>query len=101
MEIKEMQKMSYKIIEDWNKKHNKTHNSKTTFTHLVEEVGELARELNHYQDNWRSEPNKEKLAEEIADVLDQLFILATDFKVDIEKAFTNKIKKLRKRFELD
>lgn len=96
-----MQKMSYKIIEDWNTKHNRVHNPKTTFHHLVEEIGEMAKELNHFIDNWRAEPNKEKLAEEMADVLNQLFIITTDYDIDLDEAFAKKIKELRIRYQLD
>lgn len=101
MEIKEAQKESWKIIEDSCKKNNKKHEPRTVFPHLVEEVGEVARELNHHISNWREEPNKDKLAEEMADVLDKLFILATDNEINLEEAFTKKIKLLRQRFELD
>lgn len=100
MEMKEMQKMSYKIIEEWNIKHKKKHNPLTVFPHLIEEVGEMAKELNHHIDNWRAEPDKEKLEEEMADVLDQLFILATDYNIDLEQAFIKKNKKDRARFDL-
>ena len=100
MEIKEAQLMSFNIIEDWNNKHNKKHDKNTVFPHLIEEVGEVARELNHFNNNWRSEPNKEKLAEELADVLDKLFILATDYDIDLEQSFIDKNKKLRERFNL-
>ncbi len=101
MKIEEAQKQSYKIIEDWCKKHNKEHDKNTVFPHLVEEVGEVARELNHHINNWREEPNKDKLAEELADLLDKIFVLATDNEIDLQEAFTQKITLLRKRFELD
>ena len=101
MEIKEAQKQSFKIIEDWCKKNSKKHNPSTVFPHLVEEVGEVARELNHHINNWREEPNKDNLAKEMADVLDKLFILATDNEIDLEEAFVQKNKLLRERFELD
>jgi NTP pyrophosphatase (non-canonical NTP hydrolase) len=101
MEIKEAQQQSWKIIEDWCKKNNKKHNPSTVFPHLIEEIGEVARELNHHIDNWREEPNKDKLAKEMADVLDKLFILATDNEIDLEEAFIQKNKLLRERFELD
>ena len=101
MEMKELQKMSIRIIDDYNKKHGLDHNGKTVFPHLIEEVGELAREINHHIDNWREEPNHEHLAEEMADVLDQLFVLARDYEVDLEEAFLKKIEKLKKRFELE
>jgi NTP pyrophosphatase (non-canonical NTP hydrolase) len=101
MKIEEAQKESYKIIEDWCKKNNKEHDKSTVFPHLVEEVGEAARELNHHMNNWRKEPNKDKLAEELADIMDKVFILATDYGIDVQEAFKNKIISLRKRFELD
>jgi len=101
MEIKEAQKQSWKLIEDWSNKNNKEHDARTVFPHLVEEVGEVARELNHQLNNWRDEPNKDKLAEEMADVLDKLFLLATDNKIDLEEAFIKKNKLLRQRFELN
>lgn len=101
MELKQAQDMSFKIIEDWNNKHNKKHDKTTVFLHLVEEVGEVAKELNHFNSNWRGNPDKEKLAEEIADVLDKIFILAKDYDIDLEQAFINKNIKLRKRFDLD
>ncbi len=101
MDLKEMQKETYKIIEEWNKKHGTEHNKDSVFPHLVEEVGELAREYNHRISNWRSDFDKEKFSEEMCDVLIQLLVLATDYDVDLEKAFEKKIAKLRKRFELD
>ncbi len=101
MEIIEMQKMSFGIIEDCNKKHNTKHDRQTVFPHLVEEIGELAREINHHINSWREEPSHEHLAEEMADVLNQLFILASDYEVNLEASFLEKIKKLKKRFELE
>ena len=101
MKINQAQKDSYKIIEEYNEKNNLKHNKATVFPHLIEEVGELSRELNHGINNWREDFDKEKLGEEMADVLCQIFNLATDYNINLEKAFKNKIKKLRKRFELD
>jgi len=101
MKISQAQEESYKIIEEHNKKHNLKHNKETVFPHLIEEVGELATELNHGIDSWRENFDEEKLSEEMADVLDQLFNLATDHNIDLEKAFKKKIKKLRKRFYLE
>ena len=101
MELKELQKMSYAIIEDYNKKHGLKHHPETVFPHLVEEVGELARELNHCIDNWRGQCDKERVAEEMADVIDQVFNLATDHNIDLEAAFLKKMKHYRQRFELD
>lgn len=97
-----MQNLSWQLIEDYNKKHGLEHNQETVFYHLIEEVGELSRELYHHKNNWRhQEFDKEKFSEELVDVLDKLLILAKDYNVDIETTFENKIAKLRKRFELE
>ncbi len=100
MQIKEAQKESFKIIDEYNKKHGLEHNKETAFPHLIEEVGELAKELNHGISNWRDDFKKENFSEEIADVLNQLFNLATYNDVDLEDSFIKKIKKLRQRYEL-
>ena len=52
MELKEAQKQSYKIITDWCKKNNQKHDRATVFPHLIEEIGELAREFNHTINNY-------------------------------------------------
>jgi NTP pyrophosphatase (non-canonical NTP hydrolase) len=101
MEIEEMQKKSFEIIEKYNAKNSLEHNKNTVFPHFVEEVGELAREYNHGISNWRKDFSKEKFAEEWVDVLIQLLNLATDFEIDIEDAFNKKINELKNRFELD
>ncbi len=100
MEIKEAQQKAHKIIEDYNKKHSLEHNKETVFYHLIEEVGELAREIYNEKDNWRKEFNKEKIAEEIIDVLMQTLNIAENYNIDIEYEFNKKIEKLKKRFDL-
>lgn len=100
MEIKEAQEKAYKVIEDYNKKHGLKHNKETVFYHLVEEIGELSREIYNEKNNWRKEFNEEKIAEEIIDVLSQLLILSKDYNIDIEHEFNKKIEKLKQRFDL-
>ena len=66
---------------------------------LIEEVGELARELNH---RHGSKPKKKEepdadLALEIADVLFVLMALANEQKIDLEDAFGRVLEKYRDR----
>ncbi|MBW3553588.1 MAG: nucleotide pyrophosphohydrolase [Gemmatimonadetes bacterium] len=66
---------------------------------LVEEVGELARELNH---RHGSKPKKKEEAEadlalEIADVLFVLVALANEQGIDLEDAFARVLEKYRLR----
>jgi len=100
MNIKEMQKRAAIIIEEHNKNHNLQHNKDTVFHHLVEEVGELAREIHNEKNPWRAEFNKDKLAEELIDTLFQILTLADDYNINIEEAFNKKIAKLRERYQL-
>jgi NTP pyrophosphatase (non-canonical NTP hydrolase) len=101
MDIKDMQKEFCKLLEDCLVKRNSKHNKFTVFPHLVEEVGELAREYNHFLNNWREDFDKENFSKEVVDILCQTLLLARDFDIDIESTFKNKIKEWRKRFELD
>lgn len=66
---------------------------------LVEEVGELSRELNH---RFGSKPKREdeppaELELEIADVLFVLVSLANQQKIDLESAFSRVMDKYEKR----
>lgn len=96
-----MIKEAYGVLEGYNKKHNLEHNKDTVFPHLIEELGEMAREIYNEKANRREDFNKEKFGEELIDVLTQLLILAKDYDIDVEETFKKKISSLRERFELD
>ena len=66
---------------------------------LVEEVGELARELNH---RFGSKPKKpeepeQDLALEIADILFVLLVMAYEQKIDLDEALSRVLEKYRVR----
>lgn len=66
---------------------------------LTEEVGELAREINHhYGEKLKKdrEPVRE-LSEEIGDVLFVLTALANSLEIDLTASFTETISKLNQR----
>ena len=99
---KDMQKIFWKVCDDYNKKHNIKHDPKTTFHHLIEEVGELAREITKETNDWRKEGfDKQKLANEINDVICQCLLLAFDYEIDLDEVFERKIKEWRERWSLD
>jgi NTP pyrophosphatase (non-canonical NTP hydrolase) len=61
----------------------------TNLARLVEEVGELARELNHrfgHKPKKTGEPEQD-LALELADILFVLIAIANEQKIDLEAAF--------------
>lgn len=66
---------------------------------LVEEVGELARELNHRYGHKPKKPDERErdLALELGDVLFVLIALANEQGVDLEDAFTRVLEKYRVR----
>jgi NTP pyrophosphatase (non-canonical NTP hydrolase) len=100
MEMKEAQKLSFKLLEEINKKNNIKHDPDSMFLSLVEEVGEVARELSKKQKNWREEFDKEKLSDELADIISRTFIIAQDNDIDMDLAFNAKINKIKQRFNI-
>lgn len=102
MEIKEAQKESFELLERINNQQNVKHNPENTFMSLVEEVGEAARELSKKQKNTkRGNFNKEELADELSDIISRTLVIAEDNKIDMDKAFQNKLIKIKKIFELE
>ena len=100
MEIKELQKQMNKIIEKIDEKFECEHDLNNTFLHLIEEIGELARELN--KPNIRNkEIDKQNLKEELADIFMFITRLACIYEFDIEDAIINKIEILKQRHNLE
>jgi NTP pyrophosphatase (non-canonical NTP hydrolase) len=66
---------------------------------LVEEVGELARELNHLYGSKPKRPDEpdQELAIELADVLFVLLVIANEQKIDLDDALTQVLEKYRAR----
>jgi NTP pyrophosphatase (non-canonical NTP hydrolase) len=66
---------------------------------LTEEVGELAREMNHRfgHKKKRSDEPEQDLAIELADVLFVLLVIANEQKIDLEDALARVLDKYRAR----
>jgi len=96
MEVKAFQTQIKNLMRDWDKLKGKRYTLETAFCHLVEEVGELAKELV----NKKRSPekyNKEKLIDAIGDILIYAVLLASLHKVDIEKLILTIIERDKKR----
>jgi NTP pyrophosphatase (non-canonical NTP hydrolase) len=67
----------------------------TNLARLVEEVGELARELNHRYGQKTKKPGEpeQDLALELADILFVLIAIANEQKIDLEEAFHRVLEK--------
>jgi len=66
---------------------------------LIEEVSELARELNHRYGNKPKKPDEpeQDLALEIADIMFVLIAIANEQKIDLQSAFEQVLEKYRTR----
>ena len=67
---------------------------------LTEEVGELAREINHLYGTKKKKDTEDKveLADELIDVLFTLICIANDENINLEKAWQNMVEnKMKKR----
>jgi len=97
MPLKEIQKQ----VDDWVKQYKvgyfKPHE---ILAQLMEEIGELAREINHlYGPKKKKAMEKAKeMSNEIADIIFALVCLANLKKIDLDKAFK---KIMKKRYQRD
>ena len=99
METKEFQKMCAEIVKKIDAKYNINRDPHFSFVQLMEEIGELAKEINKPKLR-NKEIDKENLEGEFADVILQLSILAGMLGVDFEKAVESKIRIIKERHGL-
>ncbi len=98
MDIKQMQNKSVDLIRRIDEKKNGDHRTEAIFAHMIEEIGEIAREL-YNEKSGRDKLNKENLSGEIADVCLLLCQLARNFDIDLQEAVNKKIDELEKRIK--
>jgi len=96
MDIKEFQKMCSGIVSKLDEKYKVDRDGQLAFVQLVEELGELAKEVNRKKLR-KAEPDNKNLSGEFADVFLQLAKLAEMNNIDLENAVTEKIKELKER----
>jgi len=97
--INEFQEMCAKIVSDIDAKYNISRDPHFSFTQFMEEIGELAKEINKPRLR-NKEIDKENLKGEFADVILQLFALAKILGINLEEAVESKIKILKERHDL-
>jgi NTP pyrophosphatase (non-canonical NTP hydrolase) len=84
MTVKEFQKDIIKFLAKWDKKRKNKPTAQKTFVHLVEEIGELARQYVN-KDTGRRAYDEKEVEDAIGDILIQLVMLAELHGLDIEK----------------
>lgn len=100
MDIKDFQKYCAEIVSKIDQKFKIKRDAQLALSQLIEEIGELAKEVN--RKNLRHEdPDFKKLENEFADVFLQLAKLASMHEVGLEKAVNQKIKELKERKYLE
>ena len=108
--IKQAQEDVERFLEEWGKKWKRVDNHFYIFTHLSEEIGELARdiinaELNLSADRRPVAPSERKEAiarieDDLGDVLLHLLELASAYDIDLAEAFEKTLISNKKRFGL-
>lgn len=96
MEIKEIQK----IVDDWIKNNTPGYwKPNNIMLRLMEEVGELAREVNHRfgEKPKKSREENKDIGYEVADVVFTLICLVNSLDIDLEDAFEHVMEKYKKR----
>ena len=92
--------IAFRDARDW----KQFHNPKDVSISLMLEAGEV---MEHFQ--WKNKEEidthiqgyKEDIADELADVLNLLMILAHDLNIDLSKAMKNKLKKAEIKYPID
>jgi len=98
METKDFQNKIIEFVSAWDKKRGVESTEQNTFNHIVEEVGELAREyVNQYSRKDKFSNNE--LDNAIGDALMQLVKLAHQRGLDVEKFILEIIEKEQKLLE--
>jgi NTP pyrophosphatase (non-canonical NTP hydrolase) len=96
METKEFQEKCAEIVKSIDAKYNINRDTHFSFVQFVEEVGELAKEINKPKLR-NKEIDRDNLKGEFADVFLQFCILADMLDVDLEDAVESKQKVFKER----
>ncbi len=96
MEMKEMQEIVDEYIGQFKTGYFSPLGS---MARLSEEVGELAREINHYYGEKQKKPSEEakEISEELADILFVVITMANSLDVDLTEAFQQTMAKFQTR----
>ncbi len=96
MALKQIQKE----IDDWIKQFKIGYfKPLENFTRLAEEVGELAREINHRFGPKKKKPSEDtkEIGDEMADIIFTLICLANSLHIDLDKSFRKMMDKMNTR----
>jgi len=98
MEINELAKRIHKFQEERFTKYNSKLTSELIFTHLVEEIGEIARQIFNKGSGMR-EYKEDNLKEEITQAILDLLVLAEVNEIHLEKEIEKKMLDMEQRWK--
>lgn len=73
--------------------------SHNRFAALVEEVGELANAIQTTEGYKSNKRKKSEIADSVCDILYEVFMMASVYKVDLDKEYPNVLKQFEKRIK--
>lgn len=100
MDVKTLQEKSVEAIKKIDRKLNVTHDKKVTMFHMVEEMGEVAREM-YNEETGREKMDKENLRGEVADPVMLISHLAHLYGIDMGEAVKDKMSRFKERFGVE
>jgi NTP pyrophosphatase (non-canonical NTP hydrolase) len=100
METRELQRQITDLVYKMDEKYKCVHNTESTFNHIIEEIGELAKEVNKPKIR-NQQIIKQEISNEIADVMILLIHLASINQIDMENCIVHKIQELKQRNNLE
>lgn len=96
METNELARLAIEATKERLKKRKVNPTIEQTLIHVMEEIGELAYQVNNKLLN-RNTPVHKNFGEEIADCIILLMMLADQYNLDVEKELLSKIEDLKSR----
>ncbi len=97
MDLKTFQKEVEELFNKISNKRNRKHEEEEVFIHLIEEIGEIARQLTNKKIR-KEKFNHKNLEEEISDAIVFLTYLASLYEINLSDSLRKDIEKLKKKF---
>ncbi len=87
------------LVDDWIQKHGGYWSPLSMLSAVIEELGEISREINYLEGYKPKKDNKEKsnLDEELADLIFSIICIANHYKVNLSVELTKVMEKYSKR----
>ncbi|MCD6590993.1 MAG: hypothetical protein J7K72_03395, partial [Candidatus Aenigmarchaeota archaeon] len=99
MDIKTFHKEVEELFNKISDKRGQKHTEEEIFIHLIEEIGEIARQLTNKKIREEKFDHK-NLEEEISDSIMFLIYLASLYKIDLENSLKKDVEKLKIKFKI-